>query len=195
MEEKKDRESLINAILAIELQMFLNVKSESPASCQEHPDVFKKIRESIYELWSDAMLESYLRDLIMAEQNNRNLVVEKYARMDNLIPPLNDNPLIGKIVEIEQKWQEELKTKYPAIYNHVCRDMNSADNGSNFRVYLASELETYSDNTLEEYYKYVKKLFDNGESLSIEMLKRLARKNGYDDLETLEKLMREGRKK
>ena len=195
MAAKKDRKSLINAILEIELQMFLNVKSESPVSCQEHPEVFKKIRESIYELWSDAMLESYLQDLIRAEQNNRNLVVEKYARMDNLIPPLNDNPLIGKIVEIEQKWQEELKEKYPAIYSHTCRDMNSADNGSNFRVYLASELETYSDNTLEEYYKYVKKMFDNGESLSIEMLKRLAQKNGYDDLDTLEKLMSKGRTK
>lgn len=195
MEAQKSRESLINGILEIELQMFLDVKSESGASCQEQPDAFKQIRGSIYELWSDAMLESYLQDLVMAKQNRRNLVVEKYARMDNLIPQISDNPLIGRIVEIEQKWQEELKLKYPAIYNHSCRDMNVSDNGSNFRVYLASELETYSDNTLEEYYKYVKKMFDNGDSLSIEMLKRLAQKSGYDDLETLEKLMSEGTKK
>jgi len=175
--------------------MFLNVKSESSASCQEQPDVFKKIRGSIYEIWSDAMLDSYFRDLIAAKKNKRNLVVEKYARMDNKIPQINDNPLIGKIVDIEQKWQEELKLRYPAIYNHSCRDMNSADNGSNFRVYLASELETYSDNTLREYYNYVKKMYDNGKNLSVEMLKQLAKKEGIDNLEKLEKLMWQGTKK
>lgn len=193
--QRENREILIKDILDMELQMFLNVKGESSTLCQEQPDTFKKIRGSIYEIWSIAMLESYFQDLVTAKKNKRNLVVEKYARMDNRIPQINDSPLIAKIVDIELKWQEELQLKYPAIYNHSCRDMNLADNGSNFRVYLASELETYSDNTLEEYYNYVKKMSDTGKNLSVEMLKQLAKKSGYGDLGTLEKLMREGTNK
>lgn len=186
---KRSREFLIKSILNIELSMFLKVNGESNAPCQEQPDAFKKIRGSIYEFWSDEMLESYFNDLVVAERNDRNLVFEKYARMDNKIPQTNTNPLIGKIVDIEQKWQEELKVKYPAIYDHSCRDMNLAADGSNFKVYLASELETYSDKTLEKYYDHVKTAFDKGENQSVEMLGRLAEKSGIDSLEKLEQLM------
>jgi hypothetical protein len=186
---KRNKGFLIKSILNMELEMFLKVNGETNASCQDQPDSFKKIRGSIYELWSDDMLESYFKDLVMAKRNNRNLVFEKYARMDNKIPQLNDSPLIGKIVNIEQKWQEELKLKYPAIYNHTCRDMNLAADGSNFKVYLASELETYSDNTLEKYWVHVKKALDNGENHSVDMLVQLAKESGIESLETLEKLI------
>ncbi len=186
---KRSRDFLIKSILNIELSMFLKVNGESNAPCQEQPDAFKKIRGSIYEFWSDEMLESYFKDLVVAERNDRNLVFEKYARMDNKIPQTNTNPLIGKIVDIEQKWQEELKVKYPAVYNHTCRDMNLSADGSNFKVYLASELETYSDKTLEKYYDHLKTAFDKGENHSVEMLGRLAKKSGIDSLEKLEQLM------
>ena len=188
-EFRQNRGFLVKSILNMELEMFLKVNGETNASCQEQPEAFKKIRGSIYDLWSDEMLESYFKDLVMAKRNDRNLVFEKYARMDNKIPVLNDSPLIGKIVEIEQKWQEELKLKYPAIYNHSCRDMNLAADGSNFKVYLSSELETYSDNTLKKYWDHVEKAFHAGENHSIEMLGELARKSGIDSLEKLENLM------
>ncbi|MCK5162537.1 MAG: DUF4125 family protein [Desulfobacula sp.] len=190
--QKKSREFLIKSILDMELDMFLKVNGEGNASCQEQPDTFKKIRGSIYEFWSDAMLESYFKDLVMAIRNERNLIFEKYARMDNKIPQINDSPKIFKIVDIEQKWQKELQSKYPVIYNHFCRDMNLASDGSNFKVYLASELETYSDNTLDKYYDHVKKAFDNGQNHSIEMLRQLAKKSGIKSLEKLEKLMQAG---
>ncbi|WP_300465141.1 DUF4125 family protein, partial [Desulfobacula sp.] len=135
-------------------------------------------------------LVSYFKDLVVAERSNRNLVFEKYARMDNKIPKTNNNPLIDKIVQIEEKWQEELNVKYPAVYNHMCRDMNVAADGSNFKVYLSSELETYSDNTLSRYYEHVKRAFDDGENHSVEMLRQLAQKSGIDSLEKLEQLMR-----
>ncbi|CCK78673.1 MULTISPECIES: DUF4125 family protein [Desulfobacula] len=186
---KRSREVLIKSILNIELSMFLKVNGESNAPCQEHPDAFRKIRGSIYEFWSDEMLESYFNDLVVAERSDRNLVFEKYARMDNKIPKTNNNPLIDNIVEIEQKWQENLKEMYPAIYNHTCRDMNLASDGSNFKVYLASELETYSDRTLKKYYDHVKTAFDKGENLSVEMLGQLAKKSGIESLEKLEQLM------
>jgi hypothetical protein len=173
----------------MELNMFRRVNGGSSAPCQERPDVFKKIRGSIYSSWSHEMLDSYYKDLIMAQRNNRNLVYEKYARMDNKIPPINDSPLIGKIVEIEQKWQEELKSLYPAIYHHTCRDINIARDGSNFKIYLASELETYGKKTLEKYFVHVKKAVDRGENLSIEMLRKLTENSGIESLEKLETLM------
>lgn len=186
---KKSREFLVKSILDMEFTMFRAVNGDVNAPCQEQPDAFKKIRGSIYDFWSHEMLESYFKDLVMAKRANRNLVFEKYARMDNKIPKINQNPLIEKIVEIEEIWQEELKKKYPAVYRHTCRDTNMAQDGSNFKVYLSSELETYGDNTLENYWNHIKKAFDHGENHSIEMLRELAKKSGIDGLEKLETLM------
>jgi len=42
-------------------------------------------------MWSKEMLESYFDDLVIAQKKGRNLVTEKYARMDNLIPPNFEN--------------------------------------------------------------------------------------------------------
>lgn len=186
---KRSREFLIKSILDLELNMFRKVNGGSSAPCQEQPDAFKKIRGSIYSFWSLDMLESYYGDLIMAQRNNRNLVYEKYARMDNKIPPINKSPLIGKIVEIEQKWQEELKSAYPVVYRHTCRDRSVVKDGSDFKVYLASELETFGNKTLEKYYDHVKKAIDKGKNLSMEMLRRLAENSGVESLEKLEAVM------
>lgn len=184
---KRSRNFLIKSILERELAMFLKVNGEQNAPCQDQPEAFKKIRGSIYEMWSDQMLEAWFKDLIVAERTNRNLVFEKYARMENKIPILNKSPLIKKIVDIEEKWQEELKEKYPFVYRYTCRDMTLAGDGSDFKVYLSCELETYSDNTLDSYYTHVREAFDKGENLSVEMLRKLARKSGIDNLDILEK--------
>jgi len=39
----------------------------------------------------------------------------KYARMENLIPPLSVNPLIDKIVDMELKAHKEMLSRYPNI--------------------------------------------------------------------------------
>ena len=178
--------NLIDRILDIELQMFQAVKSASHASCQNAPDSFRKIRGSIFEMWTQEILESYLDDLKDARKSGRNLLTEKYARMDNLIPLLNANPLIKEIVNIEAGWQKELKEKYPSIYALSCRGTNPVQNGSNFSVYLKSELETYSNRTIELYYLHVKKAFENKENIAANALDRLVQKGGYRDIEHAE---------
>ncbi len=188
---KRSRGFLVKSILDMEFTMFRAVNGDLNAPCQEQPDAFRKIRGSIYDFWSHEMLESYFKDLVVAARTGRNLVFEKYARMDNKIPKVNMNPLIDNIVEIEQKWQDDLKKKYPTVYSQTCRDTNMAIDGSNFKVYLESELETYSDNTLQNYWSHIKKAFDDGENLSIEMLRQLAKKSGIDSLEKLETLIQE----
>ena len=180
-------QELIEQILNIEWYMFQHVKAAGgSAPCQSAPDTFRKIRGSIFEIWTEELLLSYLEDLGDAEKKGRNLLSEKYARMDNLISPLNDHFLIDKIVEIETVWQEELKKKYPAFYEYSCRSTNSALDGSNFSIYLGSELETYSNKTIELYYDHVKKALEKGRNLSLTALRLLVQKAGYRDLDHAE---------
>ena len=98
-----------------------------------------------FTVLSGETLQSYYEDLRFALQEQRNLVWEKYARMDNLIPVINENWLIPKIVEIETEWMETLHKRFP----------HAIQNGPQFANYERSELETYSDQTLELYYRDV----------------------------------------
>lgn len=162
--------------------MFVHVKSAQHAPCQSAPDNFKMIRSSLFETWTGEMLSSYLDDLREAQTYSRNLLTEKYARMDNLIPPLTNNPLIGKIVAIESEWQSELNRRFPALYRRCCRSMDQTGDGKNFSIYLGCELETYGDRTLQLYFENLTNAKDQNRNLAIESLQRLVCKNGYRDL-------------
>jgi hypothetical protein len=140
------------------------------------------------------MLKSYLDDLELALKNGRNLLTEKYARMDGIIPAGDTNPLIDLIVVVEEKWQEEIKNKYPAIYAQVCRNISSAQDGSNFQVYLRSELETYGDRTIELYLEHVTRASRKGENLAESSLQHMVRKSGYNDLDHAESALRENKR-
>ena len=172
----------VKQIVELEWAMFIRVKSDRPAPCQNAPENFKTIRESIFDIWTDEMLGSYLNDLIIANEQGRNLMTEKYARMDNLVDPLSTNPVIEKIVAIECKWQQEIQNNYPALYEQCCRRTDPTGDGSDFSVYLQSELETYSDHTLGLYYDNVKNADDSLKNLAMDALHRLVQKSGYKDL-------------
>jgi hypothetical protein len=132
------------------------------------------------------MLSSYLEDLIAAQDAGRNLITEKYARMDNRIPCLNANPLIDVIVHIEAAWQEDIKFRFPALYQRVCRSTDEADDGSNFSVYLRSELETYGPYTLTLYFQHLNQSWESGENPAMKALENLVRKGGYRDMDHAE---------
>ncbi len=173
---------LIREILDIEWEMFRSVKGESHASCQDDPDKFRKIRGGIFKVWSPEALESYLSDLKDALGRGRNLLTEKYARMDNRIPPLSNNPLIEEIVKIENMWQEELRQKYPMVFEVMCRRADPASDGSNFSIYLKSELETYSDKTIELYYRKVKEDQSSGFNQAVNSLEILLKEGGFSNI-------------
>lgn len=176
------KSELLDQVLEMEWRMFVRVKSAHRASCQSAPDNFKMIRSSLFETWTEEMLASYLDNLKQAADEQRNLLMEKYARMDNLIPPLSDNPLIPIIVAIENVWQKELQSNFPALYQRCCRSMAQTGDGKNFSIYLGCELETYGDHTLELYYENLNKALEQDRNLAIEALQRLVLKNGYRDL-------------
>jgi len=106
-------------------------------------------------IWSEATLESYLSDLEEAKEAGRNLMTEKYARMENLITSLDPEvpPLLDKIVEAECKWVEELLQKYPGT--KLARPIYSWQDtpyATSSETYSRGELATYSKRTLELYW-------------------------------------------
>ena len=109
--------------------------------------------------WSDETLQSYLDGLQEAKADEKNLMTLKYARMENLIPPLNPEvlPLIDKIVEIVLKWQEEFSKKFPYIEQArpVYKWQEGRSGVTSSETYLRGELETYPPRTIELYYKDV----------------------------------------
>jgi hypothetical protein len=180
---------LIDEILNLEWEMFQNVKSETPASCQRMPDNFRKIRGSLYEVWTAETLGSYLSDLKKAYVSGVNLLTQKYARMDNRLPPLkNEDGLkkIREIVEIETQWQTEIERNYPFLHHRMGRSTQPTGDGSNFSIYLACELETYSDKTLELYYQSIKKAKENDVNLALKSLEILLIKGGYRNIDHAE---------
>jgi hypothetical protein len=181
-----EKDALLERVLDLELEMFVLIKSAHPAVCQSDPDKFKAVRGSVFTMWTAEMLAAYLEQIESAKVQGRNLLTEKYARMDDLIPPLTEDPLIDDIVDMNLYWQFELQKLYPALCKRCCRSVNGSADGSNFSVYFRSELETYGGRTLELYYQNVLGAYDQNRNLTAEALLALVQKSGYQDLEHAE---------
>ncbi len=178
-DSKKDK--IIDEIIKIEEEMFKSVKTYEPAKCQEELKTFNIMRWMSHSVLSLETLESYLDDLKKAVDIGRNFMTEKYARMENLIPPLQDNPLIEKIVEFESKWMKEINENYPKTFT---------DAGPGFSNYSQCELETYSNETLKRYYNDVLNADKNGKSLVKERYNNLFVKLGYKSIDDREEQMK-----
>lgn len=172
----KNKEELLNDIIKIENDMFQRVREAELSPCKDRQKTFKVMRQMTHSVLSKETLESYLEDLRKAEAEGRNLLIEKYARMDNRIPPLKTNPLINDILKIEERWMKELSENYP----HTFKD------GGCFKIYLSSELETYSDKTLELYFEDVSKAEKEGRNLAEERYSMLFQQIGYSSIAEVE---------
>ncbi len=187
MNEIKRKET-IEEILNIELDMFLSVPTGDDCACQEYPESFKRHRRAQFSPWSRATLESYLSDLRSAAGAGTNLMTRKYARMDNLIEPLSKNPLIDVIVTQQCAWQRAMGEKYPGIINRG-RPLSSTDDSefmTSFETYTRSELETYSDRTLELLHGDIQGKFSQGTSMTEEVYLNLVLQMGYESLDDAE---------
>ena len=160
-----DRKQLLEKIIAREAAMFIAVKASEPADCQEMLKTFYLMREMSHSVETAAAA-------------GRNLMTEKYARMENLIPSLNENELIYKIVDIEREWLSEVHKKYP---------LTIAVEGG-FTTYAVCELETYSDATLNLYYRDIFLAATQKRNLVEERYQYLYGNLGFKDLEEVEAL-------
>ena len=178
MTERTNREDLLREIVDIELRMFLAVEPFIPSACQEQPETFKLMRRAGFHVLSDDTLESYLQDLNEAVEDDRNLMSLKYARIDDLVPCLNINPVIDKIVEVEGRWLKELAERYPLVFKGQVEYAAGS--------YLRSELETYSDRTLDLYFKDVSRALAKGENLTEKRYTFIFQNSGYGSINDME---------
>lgn len=172
---------VLNRIIVLEEEMFTAVKTSEPSLCQTRLNAFRMMRTMSFSVLAKDTLEAYLKDLLVAKAQGRNLVTEKYARMDNLIPVINTNPIIAEIVRIELRWLECLQAQYPYMLGH----------GGNFVNYEQSELETYSDETLSLYYRDLSEANLQQINLVEKRYLNLYEELGYQNLEAVEKKAKE----
>lgn len=199
-----DRFSIEKAVVSLEWEMFQKVKGiNGRAACQDNLDTFVIMRTSQFESWDLAVVESYLKDLIEAKQNERNLVMEKYAYMmeetdpeyfaqiKHLLPSVTEKSkvIIEKILTHYEEWVSEFAAKYPNIRkNGRAMDATVIGGRASLMNYLKCELYTYSEKTLE---LFAGSIISNKELnrywLSME---RMAQAYGYKTLDEAEEALK-----
>lgn len=167
----------LETIIAIELDMFLSVKAregDGNKACQEKPKTFQTMRKITHGVLSEETLKSYLNDLQEAVSQGRNLMTEKYALMENLLPhPEEGREYIDFIAGAEIGWMTDLKERYPKIIQ---------DNIPAFAHYMICEYETYSMETLQHLARDVKKALDKKQNLAALRYAQLFKKIGYSSI-------------
>jgi len=175
-ETPKDRKTdLIDQILDIELEWFLSVNPSITSDCQRNPEAFKLVRGSNFETWSEKTLALYLDHLRDSQSQARNLVREKYAKMQKLLPCENSSLTLNDNIKIQERWNQEAREKYPSIFRQ--------GNGAGFAWYLRCELDTYSPPVLESYLNDLRAASREERNLVIETYDRIARKLGHSSLD------------
>jgi hypothetical protein len=145
--EDLGKADLIQRILDIEWHMFARLRSPESNKTDHGERLYRAMRKRIHAALPEDVLESYLEDLARAESEGRNPIVEKFERREGKLQTPEIRPLISQIVEMECDWKKELDAKSPRI--NLPRDRQA------FRLYVTTELEAFSDRTLELYHNAV----------------------------------------
>ena len=150
---------MIDGIVQLEWAAFDKARNEGGrASCQNDWDTFSIMRQSQYQTWPDALLESYLGDLQDATARGWNMIAEKYARMEeytapeayakirDLLPPRSDmnRAIIDQIAAIQVQWMEEFAAQYPRMAGNA-RSIHASEDtewNTSYETYLKGELGT-----------------------------------------------------
>jgi hypothetical protein len=169
------RDTLLDLIISLELAMFLEVQNRGGTSpCQERPESFRIMREITHGVLSDTFLQRYLHDLEQARRQGRNLMTEKYALMEGLIPRRNNDPVIAEIVQAESAWRREVAAQFPRVVQ--------PEGHAGFCLYLGCELQTYSGAALQAYAACVQEALRGLRNLTRDRYELLMHKLGYASL-------------
>ena len=159
-----NKDELIDAIVQIEWPMFAGVNNEGgKAACQMDLATFRIMRISQYSAWGEELLESCLADLRAAQNQGRNLMTEKYARMmkttfpdeypaiEKSLPPLDPAAArqIEDIVACHVQWKTALDQKYPHLGDRSRPVRTQEDRAGlpSVETYTRAELQTCSPRT------------------------------------------------
>lgn len=184
MQHQEERDALISQIVALEQEMFENLHTFERSPCQDRLKTFRLMRWMTHSVLTTEILESSLEDLRQARSQGRNVMAEKYARIDDLIPGAGGpRAAIKRIVAAEDAWMAEVRQAFPRSFPR---------GGEGFHTYLSSELETLSPHTLGLLEGYVAKAREQGRNLVRERYENLFQKLGYTSLAAFEEKLRQG---
>ena len=190
------RNEIMQRIIDLETEMFMSVNAEEAVPANTIP-AFKEMRRMTYSVLSDKTVALWLQDLETAKKDGRNIMTEKqavlssgtadydvmtekYALIGDQIPTLQDNLQIERIVDIEEKWMNELAFKYP---HAVKRERANAEL---FRKYALCELQTWSPAAVNSYFEDIKKAMEEGRNLAEERYDNLYQNIGKGRLRDVE---------
>lgn len=193
------RNELIEAVYAIELDMFENVHhTNGRALCQSETDTFRIMRLSYLQTWPDELLASYLYDLESAKALGFNLMSEKYARMmesthpeeyekvKELLPAITDEKkqLVHELTQILLDWEKEIFARYPFLARRGRPLVTKQDTTAitSFETYTRGELSTLSMNTLSLLYAYCDGLIQQGGNGAEAVYENMIEMYGYASL-------------
>ena len=194
---------MIDKIVQLEWKQFDKVKNEGGrASCQDDFETFVIMRKSQYLTWTEELLRSYYSDLLLAEQNGWNLIMEKYARMmqstapekyEKLAPTLpvrtkEREQITEEIIKIQVAWMEQFSEKFPKMAGNARSIHTYEDTAYNtsYETYLRGELGTYSEETFVLYGRFIAGLFKEEKNLAYETMRNTAILYGYKSVEDAE---------
>lgn len=191
---------IIESIVRHEWDQFQRTNNEGGrAACQGNWPVFNQMRTSQFLTWPRPLRDSYLNDLVEADQTGRNLVTEKYGRMmastapdeyqdhiEPYIPRLSAERLTlqERIIAIQVAWAAAFRARWPKL-GAAMRVLTTAEDtpdATSFETYLRGELGTYSDTTLGLYEQMVDELSAAGRNLTEETIRATVQLGGFTDL-------------
>lgn len=194
-----NKEDLCESIAQEEFNVFNDVINEGGrAGCQDDWHTFRIMRISQYMTWSIPMLVRYKYDFEKATSMGRNLIAEKYARMEESTVPdkydeLKDKlplvtedqrKLVNSIVEIQVGFMEEFAKANPnaAERSRSIRSSEDTPYNTSYETYLRGELLTYSDSMLMLYGRYVLEYAKSGRNIAEEIMDNTAVMYGYKSI-------------
>ncbi len=202
-----DREKLIERIIELEWEMFQATQNAGGrADCQDDRPTFEIMRSSQAKIWSDDTLESYLRDLELAESGGENLIAYKYGYMmettypdeyekiKNRLPAVSASKkaLVDEICSYHGNWTREAHSRYPrlAARGRPADDKTAGGTWASVSNYLRSELQTYSERTLALCLRDTGAAAERGENLAVSIPKNTAAAYGFKSLDEVEAVLK-----
>ena len=195
---------MIDKIVELEWKQFDKVKNEGGrASCQNDFETFAIMRKSQYLTWNEELFNSYYADLLQAEQNGWNLIMEKYARMMQSTAPKQyaelaltlpvrskeREQIMEEIIRIQVAWMEQFSEKFPKMAGNARSIHTYEDTAYNtsYETYLRGELGTYSEETFVLYGRFITGLLKEEKNLAYETMRNTAMLYGYQSVEEAER--------
>ena len=206
--ENSKTEKLAEEITKLEWDQFQLTENEGGrANCQGNWPTFRIMRMSQFLAWPLDLQESYKQDLERANQNGRNLITEKYARMmESTAPEIFERtikPYIKPILEprksaqeqiilTQVEWAADFREHYPhlGLAMRVLKTSEDTAENTSFETYLRGELSTYSDATFAKYQRFVNNLRAENLNLTQIIIANTVHMYGYDSLESAERARR-----